>query len=272
MLLSSAVIGSYDPCANLPLYPTSHPLLYLKFDNWDIKFVRNVCKHLPIDTASHIETLESLPAASVFEMAERLSWCLHDSCVLSAIDVHQNLYLISYSISYESVEEKLYVLTEQRVKIVGFLVIVVIIIILLFLNNWILNNVTECLGHIVSTSASCRESPGFKSLQINQLHWLPLSLFSSVHSRQISHWYVKLSRDICLLWARWRSRYSDCLRAGRFWGSNPSGGEIFRTCPDQPWRPPSLLYNGYRVFPGGKVRRGVTLTPHPLLLPRSKIE
>ena len=55
--------------------------------------------------------------------------------MLSAIDVHQNLYLISYSISYESVEEKLYVLTEQRVKIVGFLVIVVIIIILLFLNN-----------------------------------------------------------------------------------------------------------------------------------------
>ena len=24
--------------------------------------------------------------------------------------------------------------------------------------------------------------------------------------------------------------------------------------PDRPWGPPSLLYNGYRVFPGGKVR------------------
>jgi hypothetical protein len=35
-------------------------------------------------------------------------------------------------------------------------------------------------------------------------------------------------------------------------GSNPDGGEIFRTCPDRPWGPPSLLYNGYRVFPGGK--------------------
>jgi hypothetical protein len=33
-------------------------------------------------------------------------------------------------------------------------------------------------------------------------------------------------------------------------------GEIFRTCPDLPWGPPSLLYNGYRVFPGGKVRPG----------------
>jgi len=29
-------------------------------------------------------------------------------------------------------------------------------------------------------------------------------------------------------------------------------GEIFRTCPDRPWGPPSLLYSGYRVFPGGK--------------------
>jgi hypothetical protein len=24
-------------------------------------------------------------------------------------------------------------------------------------------------------------------------------------------------------------------------GSNPGGGEIFRTCPDQPWGPPGLL-------------------------------
>jgi hypothetical protein len=37
-------------------------------------------------------------------------------------------------------------------------------------------------------------------------------------------------------------------------GSNPGGGEIFRTCPDRPWDPPSLLYNGYRVFLGGKER------------------
>jgi len=29
-------------------------------------------------------------------------------------------------------------------------------------------------------------------------------------------------------------------------------GEVFRTCPDWPWGTPNLLYNGYRVFPGGK--------------------
>ena len=39
-------------------------------------------------------------------------------------------------------------------------------------------------------------------------------------------------------------------------GSNPGGDGIFRTCPDRPWGPPSLLYDGYRVFPGGKVRLG----------------
>jgi hypothetical protein len=35
-------------------------------------------------------------------------------------------------------------------------------------------------------------------------------------------------------------------------GSNPGGGAIFRTRPDRTWGPPRLLYNGYRVFPGGK--------------------
>jgi hypothetical protein len=33
---------------------------------------------------------------------------------------------------------------------------------------------------------------------------------------------------------------------------NPGGGEIFRTRPDRRWGPPILLYNGYRVFSGGK--------------------
>jgi len=29
-------------------------------------------------------------------------------------------------------------------------------------------------------------------------------------------------------------------------------GEIFRTHPDRPWDPPSLLYSWYRVFPEDK--------------------
>ena len=46
-------------------------------------------------------------------------------------------------------------------------------------------------------------------------------------------------------------------------GSNPGGGKIFRTCPDQPWGPPSLLYNGSWVFPGGKERPGRNTDPSP---------
>ena len=45
--------------------------------------------------------------------------------------------------------------------------------------------------------------------------------------------------------------------ATRYWLDGPGiksqwGGEIFRTRPDRHCGPPSLLYNGYQVFPGGK--------------------
>ena len=46
------------------------------------------------------------------------------------------------------------------------------------------------------------------------------------------------------------------------------GVDIFRTCPDRPWGPPSLLYNGY---PGLKrPDRGVDHPPH--IAPRLKRE
>jgi hypothetical protein len=44
-------------------------------------------------------------------------------------------------------------------------------------------------------------------------------------------------------------------------GSNAGGGEIFRTCPDRPRGPSSLLYNGYRVFPESKERPGSDADP-----------
>jgi hypothetical protein len=66
---------------------------------------------------------------------------------------------------------------------------------------------------------------------------------------------------------------SDGKRLATGWkvrASNPGEGEIFRTCRERPWGPSSLLYNGYRVFPGGRKRPGRTLTPRLLLVPRSK--
>ena len=53
-------------------------------------------------------------------------------------------------------------------------------------------------------------------------------------------------------------------------GSNPGRGEIFRTCPDRPWGPPSLLYNGYRIFPEGKEWPGRGADTSPLLVPWSR--
>ena len=54
---------------------------------------------------------------------------------------------------------------------------------------------------------------------------------------------------------RWAVVAQSVQRLSTGWtvrGSNPGGGEIFRTCPERPWGLPSLLYNGYRVLPGGK--------------------
>ena len=36
---------------------------------------------------------------------------------------------------------------------------------------------------------------------------------------------------------------------------NPGWGDIFRTRPDRPWGPPSLLYTGYRLISEGKAAR-----------------
>jgi hypothetical protein len=52
-------------------------------------------------------------------------------------------------------------------------------------------------------------------------------------------------------------------------GSNPGGGEILHTLPNRPCSQPSLLNNGYRVFPEGK-RPGRGADHIPLSAPRSR--
>ena len=44
----------------------------------------------------------------------------------------------------------------------------------------------------------------------------------------------------------------------------------YPTCPDRPWGPLSLRYNGYQVFPRGKERPGRDANPSPLLMTWSK--
>ena len=46
-------------------------------------------------------------------------------------------------------------------------------------------------------------------------------------------------------------------------GTESRWGRYFRTCPDRPWGPRSLLYNGYWVFPGGKEQPGRDADPSP---------
>ena len=64
-------------------------------------------------------------------------------------------------------------------------------------------------------------------------------------------------KNIGVKWARKLIRYSDWLRAGRS-GIESRWGRDFPPVQG----PPSLLYNGYRVFSGGRGGRGVGLTPH----------
>jgi hypothetical protein len=40
-------------------------------------------------------------------------------------------------------------------------------------------------------------------------------------------------------------------------------GPGIESCPDGSWGPPSLLYNWYQVFPGGKERSGCDADPSP---------
>jgi len=40
-------------------------------------------------------------------------------------------------------------------------------------------------------------------------------------------------------------------------------GEIFRTHPDGPWGPPSILYDGYWAFRGSKAARASCWPPTP---------
>ena len=91
------------------------------------------------------------------------------------------------------------------------------------------------------------------------------SLLKSKESAQGKNFlYLKINPLLYEMWERQLSRYRDWLRAG--WSSDriPVGGEIFRTCPDRPWGPTSLLYNGYRDFPEGKERPGRDADPSPL--------
>ena len=67
--------------------------------------------------------------------------------------------------------------------------------------------------------------------------------------------YIVFVVSEVLVEKRWAGAAQSVWRLATGWavrGSNPGGGEIFRTRSERPWAPPRLLYNGHRVFPGVK--------------------
>ena len=72
------------------------------------------------------------------------------------------------------------------------------------------------------------------------------------------------------LWAGWRSRYSDWLRAGRSRDRIPVGARFSAPVQTGPGAHPASCTMGTGSFPGVKSGRGVTLTPHHLLRPWSR--
>jgi hypothetical protein len=75
------------------------------------------------------------------------------------------------------------------------------------------------------------------------------------HTHTHTHIYIYIYIYIYIKWAGIAQSVQRLATGWTVRGSNPGGGKIFRTLPDRPWGLPSLLYNGYRVFPGVK-RRG----------------
>jgi hypothetical protein len=92
--------------------------------------------------------------------------------------------------------------------------------------------------------------------------WRKNQLTNTVIEHRIHSTHLTHSSSIWM----WAGRAQSVEWPATAWtvrGSSPGGGEIFRTRPDRPWGPPSPLYNGSRVFPGGKVAGAWGWPPTP---------
>ena len=77
----------------------------------------------------------------------------------------------------------------------------------------------------------------------------------------------KYARTMWRLWAGYRSRYNDWLRSGRSEDRIPVGARFSTPVQTDPGAHPASCTMVTGSFPGVKSGRGVTLTPHPLLMP-----
>jgi hypothetical protein len=127
-------------------------------------------------------------------------------------------------------------------------------------------------------SVSCRKlcivSHQLRNRKVNEKHLLIMENCLSLKRSIFYKW--KHCTVICLMWVLYFVYMDSSVGIATGYSLDGSGiefrwgGEIFRTCPDRFWGPPSLLYNEYRVsFPGVmRPGRGVDHPPH--LVPRLK--
>jgi hypothetical protein len=128
------------------------------------------------------------------------------------------------------------------------------------------------LGSMITNDAICTREIKYRIAMAKAAFNKKKTLFTSKLELNLRKKLVK-----CYIWSKalygaetWTLRKIDQRLATSWtvWGSNPGGGEIFRTRPDRPWVPSSLLYNGHRVsFPW--VKRPGHGVHHP---PPSKAE
>jgi hypothetical protein len=110
------------------------------------------------------------------------------------------------------------------------------------------------------TVTSCRPDQSTAATELTGYHWLSQDAASSIQSTSLR--YVQLfSKHYCFQCSVVGIATGYGLDGPRI--KSRWGAEIFRTRPDRPWGPPSLLYNGHRVFLGGKERPGHDADPSP---------
>ena len=95
--------------------------------------------------------------------------------------------------------------------------------------------------------------------------WLEITL--SVHIKRLQNLIYEILKITA--WARQLSRYSDWLRAGRSGDRIPVESRFPSPVQTGPVAHQASCTMGTGSFPGVKSGRGVTLTPHPLLVPWS---
>jgi hypothetical protein len=100
-------------------------------------------------------------------------------------------------------------------------------------------------------SKTCNVCLLFKSTEICP-HTFFCEIPSHINTQCDTHTGTGIAQSVQRLATGWTVR-----------ASNPGGGEIYQTRPDRPWGPPSLLYNAYRVFPGGKTAGAWRWPPTP---------